>query len=224
MLVAAATLVAYATVATARTRPTERFGIRTIARRYRSVLREPGAFRIYPLVFLGGATVFGIFPLVGTVLAGRLGTGPFEAGMVLAGFGVGGVLFGIAIRLLLARLGMTRLAFLGAVAAGASMAAFALPLPWQACAALFVVLGFAYYMTHSTLQVQVSELSRDASGSAMSIFALSMFSAQGIGPILYGLALARFPAETVIAVAGLAIAAIGCLSAANTVGRAAERV
>jgi MFS transporter, YNFM family, putative membrane transport protein len=190
----------------------ERFAMRSILDRYRMVLSSPRAFRIHALVMLIGGAAFGILPYVAAILTNRLGTGSSEAGLVIAGFGIGGVVFALVIRGVHRRLGPALMGRVGGIASGAAMLAFALPLPWVWDAALFVVFGFFYYMLHNTLQAEAADLAPAARGSAVSLFAFSMFTAQGIGPLVVGEMLdAASPAPVLLALA-LVLAAVGFMT------------
>lgn len=222
-LVALSTLAAFILIGAARSGSGETFGPGSIARRYRRVFGNRKAFRLYPLVFIGGAATFGVFPLVSAIFAARSDAGALEAGIVLAGFGIGGVLFGALIRPVLRLAGPKRLGIVGGAVAGASLAAFAIPLHWGLDATLFVVLGFFYYMMHNTIQNQVTHLAPEATGSAMSVFALCMFTAQGVGPLLFGLGFGLLPQEAVLSAAGLLIAGVGIAGARLLDWRDADR-
>jgi MFS transporter, YNFM family, putative membrane transport protein len=189
--------------------PPEPFSARAILGRYGLVLANLNAFRLHALIMLGGGGAFGILPYVAAILTSRLGTGSSEAGLVIAGFGIGGVVFAIVIRAVFRRLGPALMGRLGGVAAGAAVAAFALPLPWIWDAALFVVFGFFYYMLHNTLQAQAADLAPTARGSAVSLFAFSMFTAQGLGPIVVGQMLDAAAPTPVLVGLGLVLAGVG---------------
>lgn len=208
-LVAATTLAAFALIGAARNRSAERFRLASITSRYTVVFGRRKAFLLFPLVFAGGAATFGIFPLVSAMLAARSRVGAFEAGIVLACFGIGGVLFAFMIRRVLRVAGAGRTGLFGGLIAGACIAAFAIPVHWALDAILFVVLGFFYYMLHNTMQNQAASLAPEATGSAISVFAFCIFTAQGLGPLAYAFALGRFPEAVVLGVAGLLIAAVG---------------
>ena len=155
------------------------------------------------------AAAFGILPYVAAILSRRLGTGSAEAGLVIAGFGIGGVVFAVVIRVVFQRLGAARMGRLGGLAGAAAVIAFALPLPWIWDAALFVVFGFFYYMLHNTLQALAADLAPSARGSAVSLFAFSMFTAQGLGPIVVGQMLDAAAPMPVLIGLGLVLAGVG---------------
>jgi MFS family permease len=75
--------------------------------------------------------------------------------------------------------------------------------------ALFVVFGFFYYMLHNTLQALAADLAPTARGSAVSLFAFSMFTAQGIGPVVVGQMLDAASPTPVLVGLGLVLAGVG---------------
>jgi DHA1 family inner membrane transport protein len=124
---------------------------------------------------------------------------------VLGAFGVGGLLYALSVRRLIATLGVRRMCLLGSLVAGASYAALmAFPVWWLDALAMFVA-GLAYYMLHNSLQTEATELAPSARGSAVALFACGFFGGQAVGPLLFG-ALARgfgFPAALIATCIGL---------------------
>jgi predicted MFS family arabinose efflux permease len=75
---------------------------------------------------------------------------------------------------------------LGGLVIGLTYLAVAAAPSWPLVALAFLVAGFGYYMLHNTLQTQATELAPGARGSAVALFAASLFLGQGLGPVLYG--------------------------------------
>jgi predicted MFS family arabinose efflux permease len=153
---------------------------------YRSVFGNPKTLRLYALVALGGAFSFGAYPFVASVLADRAGTSASEAGLVIGASGVGGLVYGIFVRRIIAGLGQRRMAQLGGMLMATAMIMFALPLPWWTALGLFTVHGFAFYLVHNTLQTHATELSVTARGAAVSLFAACFFLGNALGPLIVG--------------------------------------
>lgn len=154
---------------------------------YALVFRNPAARWLYLCAVVEGALFFGLFPYMGALLQSRdsaLGTA--QAGLVLGAFGVGGLLYAMAVRRLVASLGALRMCRIGALAAAACYAASAFLSPWWLLVPAMLLAGFAFYMIHNALQVQVSELAPAARGSATALFACAFFAGQGVGPLLLG--------------------------------------
>jgi hypothetical protein len=67
-------------------------------------------------------------------------------------------------------------------------------------------------MIHNTLQTRATELAPGARGSAVSLFAFSLFAAQGIGPLAIGIAISFVPVTAVLLFLGVTIATVGILA------------
>ena len=162
--------------------------------RYRMILSLPAARILYAAVAIEGVLIFGTFPWFAPMLEARGIGGPggaaAEAGMAVAAFGVGGILYTLIARALLRRIGQGRMVVLGGGLAGAALLGFAL-LPG---AVLFIaaglVLGAGFYMIHNTIQTRVTEVAPEARGSAVALHAFHFFTGQSLGPVVVGLLIA----------------------------------
>ena len=153
---------------------------------YRAVLANPASTLAFAATACEGALFFGLFPFVAPMLAGRGAPGTLAAGIAIAAFGIGGVLYGLVVRRLVKTLGQWQMMRLGGLVAAASYLGLAVPLPWESAILCFLVLGFGFYMVHNTLQTLATELAPGARGSALALFASCFFLGQGIGPAAGG--------------------------------------
>jgi predicted MFS family arabinose efflux permease len=71
------------------------------AARYRLVLSNPRSFVCFGVVFLEGLAIYGITPFIGELLRSRGAGGLREAGFVIGGLGIGGLLFAFVVPLIL---------------------------------------------------------------------------------------------------------------------------
>lgn len=157
---------------------------------YGRVFANPKAGWLLACVFAEGALFFGLFPHIGEVLQGAHGS-PVQAvsrqaGLVLGAFGIGGLLYALTVRRLIALLGVSRMCLTASVVAAgvyAGMAAFG---PWWQAALAMLVCGLAFYMLHNSLQTEATEIAPSARGSAVALFACALFLGQGVGPLLFG--------------------------------------
>ncbi|AWJ91574.1 MFS transporter (plasmid) [Azospirillum baldaniorum] len=154
--------------------------------RYASVLANPVSVWVFATVAAEGLLIFGVFPFVAPMLSRHGAEGAFEAGVTLAAFAIGGVVYSFIVRRLLGTLGQWGMMGAGGLVAGGSYLAMLAPVPWPVVSLLFLVAGFGFYMLHNTMQTQATELSATARGSALALFASSFFLGQGIGPVVYG--------------------------------------
>jgi MFS transporter, DHA1 family, inner membrane transport protein len=154
--------------------------------RYRTVLQNPRSLLVFATVLGEGILIFGVFPFVAPMLIPHGAGGAMEAGIAISGFALGGILYSLVVRKLVAGLGQWGMMRIGGLVAGLAYMSVAAPLHWTLIAVLFVIAGFGFYMLHNTMQTQATELAPAARGSALALFASCFFMGQGIGPILGG--------------------------------------
>lgn len=193
--------------------PRGRFSLAEALERYASVLRNPRAKICYAAVFVEGITVYGLFPHIAALLEQQGKGGAHEAGLVIAGMGVGGILYAAVVPWLLAWLGVYGVMSLGGLvaAAGLALAGYDLGLPIGVIA--FVIMGAGFYMLHNSLQTQATELSPTARGSALALHAFSFFVGQAIGPVVFGQTIIDVGARLSIWVAAAIVAVLGIATA-----------
>jgi MFS transporter, YNFM family, putative membrane transport protein len=170
----------------------------SVIARYREVLANPLALRLYALVAVEGMAVFAVFPFTAEILHGRGADGSAEAGVAIAVFGFGGLLYTLIAGPLVARLGPARMAITGGILLFAVLAAFAFPLPWWSAPAVFGLMGLGFYLIHSTFQTQATELSPIHRSSAVALFASALFLGTAAGPFSMALLRQIMPLETTL--------------------------
>ncbi|GHE52202.1 MFS transporter [Camelimonas fluminis] len=156
---------------------------------FREVLRNRRAWVCFSAVFCEGVFIFGLMPFVAVLLAARGENSPAIAGLVIAAFPLGGIIYSASAGRLMDLLGSQGLMGMGGVAAAAALLATAAGLPWQGDFAAFMVLGFGFYSLHNSLQVQATELAPAFRGSAVALHGSSFMTGQAVGPIWWGAAL-----------------------------------
>jgi predicted MFS family arabinose efflux permease len=124
--------------------------------------------------------------------------------VVLAGFGIGGALYGVLVSRLLPRIGETVMMRIGGALIGFCLLMIAAGLAWPLEFANFALLGFGFYMLHAVIQIYASELAPVARGSAMALHSFFFFLGQAIGPIVYGVGM-RTTGITPILLLGAAV-------------------
>jgi predicted MFS family arabinose efflux permease len=135
------------------------------------------------------------------------------AGVVIAGFGVGGVIYTFMVAWLLAHIGERRLMAAGGTAMGLCLIVIALRMPWPVEFLNFIVLGFGFYLLHGCIQVYVTELAPAARGSATAAHSLFFFLGQAAGPVVYGIGLETVGISAVLLTGAVALAATGWICA-----------
>lgn len=180
--------------------------------RYATVFANPQTKVLYGLVIVEGALVFGMPPYVAAILQERAGVGPSQAGIVIAGTGLGGIVYGILTRILVERLGPARMTTVGGALMALAYCLFALPiLPWWSAIAIFMLSGFGFFLMHGTFQALATELAPSARGSAVALFACALFCGHALGPLLMGTALHLFGTSGAILSFAAAVGLLGLL-------------
>lgn len=189
------------------------FDLRQMWPNYRSVFANPMAKYCLIAVSIEGVFMYGIFPHMASLLANGRDSSASIAGLVIAGFGVGGAIYGLRVSWLLKRLGETWMMRIGGSIMGICIALIALRLPWPAEVANFMALGLGFYMLHGVLQVYNGELSPAARGSAMALHSFFFFLGLAIGPVVYKYSFAHGGETAVLLAGGLVLALNGQMCA-----------
>lgn len=169
------------------TATTGRFDLRRLGPNYRTIFKNPLAKICFGAVFLEGCFMYGVFPYIASMLNQSGVTLASIAGIVIAGFGVGGALYGLTISRVLPWLGERHMMRLGGIIMGLCLLIIAASIPWPLELLDFALLGFGFYMLHGVIQIYASELAPEARGSAMALHTFFYFMGQSLGPVIYGL-------------------------------------
>ncbi len=183
---------------------------------YADIFANPRAKFCYLAVFVEGLTIMGMLPYVATLLEARGAGGIREAGIVVAGIGIGGVVYGFLVRIMMKRLGgMFNLMRLGGLVAAAGYIIFSLQGSWQSELLAFMIVGVGFFMIHNPLQTQATELAPHARGSAVALHAFFFFLGHAVGPVLYGAGFNLLGVFPVILISAAVMAALGLFTAQN---------
>jgi len=193
--------------------PTGRSDVSMLLPNYRAIFRNPLAKICFGAVFLEALFMYGCFPYIATMLHQAGETRASIAGVVLAGFGIGGALYGVTVSRLLALLGETRMMRLGGAAMGLCLVVIAARLYWPLEFLNFAVLGLGFYMLHAVIQIYASELAPTARGSAMALHSFFFFLGQAAGPIVYGAGLNTIGLSPVLLFGAAVLVGVGFVCA-----------
>jgi predicted MFS family arabinose efflux permease len=152
---------------------------------YRTIFANPNAI-CYAAVFVEGCCVLGLFPYLASFLFELGETSLSIAGIVIAGFAVGGLFYTMTVSRFLPRLGVKGMMIAGATLVGLQLAVIAFGPSWKIQALSLVLMGWGFYMIHGCMQVFASELSVEARATALSLHSFFFFMGQTVGPIAYG--------------------------------------
>lgn len=191
---------------------------------YARVLANPRAVVCYASVFVEGMAIFGILPFLAAMLEADGAGSIREAGFVIAGMAVGGILYTLTVRSMLRRITYLTLIRIGGVLCATGLFALAAFHTWPPKTLAFTAVGFGFYMIHNSIQTQVTELAPDARGAAVALHAFCFFLGQAMGPILYRLGIATLGAPATVATSAVVIFLLGLATAAGFARRSAKIV
>jgi predicted MFS family arabinose efflux permease len=177
------------------------------------VLRLRWSRVVLAVVFLEGVVLFGPMAFMATHLHLTFGMSLARAGSIVMLFAAGGLAFVMGSAPLVRRLGESGLAAGGgALMALALVVVAASPLWWTAPLAA-VLLGAGFYMLHTTLQINATQMAPHARGAAVSLFASALFLGQTAGVFVVSLLIGTTGTALVLAVGGACLLALGLLFA-----------
>lgn len=180
---------------------------------FRSVFADPRAKVCFSSVFFEGIVIHGLFPYVALLLLMSGQTHSSYAGLIVAGFGLGGILFSLALPILVVRLSERQLMLIGASGAAFAFLLIARNPVWYVQAMVFVLFGLGFYMLHNNIQVHVTDLSHTARGAALSLHSSAFFTGQAVGPVYYGFAFAHFGISVPLLIGAGVIIGVGLVCA-----------
>lgn len=182
------------------------FDLKTARAGYAAILANRNSYVCFSAVFVEGALIFGLFPYVAPLFTGGRLT---EAGLVIAGFPLGGVVYSLTLPWLMKRLRRSQMIVLGMCIVATQLILLSFVPPWPAQSAAFLVLGVGFYQLHALIQLAVTELAPSARGSAMALHSACYFLGMGAGPILYGIGFLKFGIVPTLAVSAVLIVSLG---------------
>lgn len=163
--------------------------LKTLRQGYRTIFANPNTRFCYSAVFVEGCCVFGLFPFIAAFLFDLGEKSLSIAGIVIAGFAVGGLFYTFTVSRMLPRLGVKGMMIAGASLVALQLGALAFGPGWKLQFASMLAMGWGFYMIHGCLQVFASELSIGARATAMSLHSFFFFMGQTVGPLAYGFGL-----------------------------------
>jgi predicted MFS family arabinose efflux permease len=178
---------------------------------YLQIMRLPAARVLYFSVAVEGALVFGSFPYFSLELHDRGIGATAEAGLAVAGFGVGGLIYAALAKRVLRWMGQDRMVLLGGVLCLTAYTGFAFAPVAAAFIGSGLVLGIGMFMIHNSIQTRVTEVAPHARGTAVALHAFHFFLGQTAGPAVFGLMLRYAGARPAFLCGGLCLLALACI-------------
>jgi MFS transporter, YNFM family, putative membrane transport protein len=151
---------------------------------------------------------FGAYVFLGTYFKQRLDLSFTTIGVILAGFGIGGLIYSSAITVLLRVLRERELVTAGGMLAALLFGLVVMAPSWAYALPCTLGLGLAFYLVHNTIQTKATEVAPEARGSAVAIYASAFGFGQGAGAAAMGLAVSFFDLASMIAVFGIGFLAL----------------
>jgi predicted MFS family arabinose efflux permease len=189
------------------------FRLASVVAGFRSVFADPRAKVCFGSVFLEGVFIHGVFPYVALMLLAHGETRASIAGVVIAAFGMGGVIYSMFVSLLVARVAQPRLMIIGGCVAAGCLLLIALNPPWYAQIGVYATLGFGFYLLHGSIHVHVTELSPTARGAATSLHSSTFYLGQALGPVYYGFTFSHDEGGLSLVAGALVVVAVGMVCA-----------
>jgi predicted MFS family arabinose efflux permease len=175
---------------------------------YRTIFSNPNAL-CYAAVFIEGCCVLGLFPYLASFLFELGETSLSIAGIVIAGFALGGLFYTLTVSRFLPRLGVKGMMIMGGSLVGLQLAVIAFGPSWKIQAISLLFMGWGFYTIHGCLQVFASELSVEARATAMSLHSFFFFMGQTVGPIAYGFGILNVGKIPTLLTSAVIIVALG---------------
>jgi MFS transporter, YNFM family, putative membrane transport protein len=176
---------------------------------YRRILETPWARIMLLAVFLEGAFMFGAFAYVGADLHARFGLNFTLVGVVIAAFGIGGLVYAGFVRQLFGRFGEIGLAAYGGVTLGIAYLMLAFAPAWWAAPLAVAMIGLGFYMLHNTLQTNATQMAPEARATGVCMFSAALYLGQPAGVAVVAPVIDRFGAPPVFFLAGILLPALG---------------
>jgi predicted MFS family arabinose efflux permease len=201
---------AFRNVVTAKPPP---FNRAAVVANFRGIFADPRAKVCFGSVLLEAIFIHGLFPYVALMLLAIGETRASVAGLLIAAFAVGGVVYSLIVPVLIVRVPERRLMIIGGAVAAVALVLIALGFPWQTQIAIFAGFGMGFYLLHGCIQVHVTDLSHTARGAAASLHSCFFYLGQAIGPVIYGFGFAHGGPEPTLLTGAVVVMGVGLVCA-----------
>lgn len=159
---------------------------------YASVLSNPWVRFVLLVVFIEGAVLQGVFPFIGADLHLRFGLSFTMIGLIIGIFGIGGLFYAATVASMMRRLGQVGIARTGGLVMGLAFLTLAVQPTWWPAPVAVLLIGLGFYMMHNTLQTIGTQMSPEARGTSVALFASVYFLGQTAGVTLAAPVMDRF--------------------------------
>jgi YNFM family putative membrane transporter len=175
---------------------------------YKIVLRNPWARVMLLVVGLEGMLFQGVFPYVSADLHLRFGLSFTVIGIIIGIFATGGLIYAATVRPLMRWLGQGGIANAGGVLMGLSFLTLALEPVWHFAPLATLGIGLGFFMLHNTLQTEATQMTPEARGTSVALFASMYFIGQTVGVALAAPVMDRYGARPLFAISAVLLPAL----------------
>lgn len=189
------------------------FRLATVIGGFRSVFSDSRAKVCFSAVFFEAIFIQGLFPYVAILLLASGETHASTAGIVIAAFGLGGVIYSLSVPLLVRSITPRGLMIIGGAMAAVALALVTFNFAWYVQAVIFSIFGFGFYLLHGSIQVHVTELSQTARGTAAALHSCFFYLGQATGPVVYGYGFSHAGETPLLLTGALIVLAVGIICA-----------
>lgn len=189
-----------------------------------ALLRNARVRWVLGVTALEGALVFGSLAFVPSYLAQHFALSTSSAGAVLALYGVGGLVYSRCARRLLRWRGERGLAAAGGTLLGIALMTLSWASHWLLSLPACLLAGLGFYMLHSTLQTQATQMAPARRGAAVSLFSCALFFGQSIGVAVTAVAVDQGWTRWCFSMAAMALVVLGSFVGRGVASRMAEAV
>ena len=141
---------------------------------------------------LDGLAFVGFFPYLAPYLHEHFGLPYAQVGAILACFGLGAWAYTLMARRLIPRLGEGGMVLAGGLIVAAALVLSVSVESWAPFILVELMLGLGFFMLHSVLQAQATEILPNARATAVATFACLLFLGQSAGALVAGFLIARY--------------------------------
>jgi predicted MFS family arabinose efflux permease len=183
------------------------------ARDLLQVLAEPWARWMLLLVMLEGAFAFSALAFLPAFLVSEFGLGLSAAAAIVALYGIGGFFYAFLARRWLAVIGESGMVLGGGLALGIGWMVLALASRWELAIPAALLAGLGFYMLHGTLQTHATQMVPALRGTAVSLFAATMFLGISAGVAIASAVVDLTGTRPVFLAAAVVLVALGAVFA-----------
>jgi predicted MFS family arabinose efflux permease len=182
---------------------------------YIGILRTPRARAVLLAVFTEMALFFGAYSFLGALLKERFDLSFTAVGLIMACFGLGGLVYSSLVHRMLRQFGQRGCVLIGGLLGGTLYLVLLAVPSWPLTVPCIIGMGFSFYTLHNTLQTKATEMAPHARASALALFSMLWAGGQAIGSLVIGLGIHLAGYTPVIAASAIGFVAFSLVLRAN---------